>query len=78
VREQEVARLVAERGDIERGPRRIRLLFAERMNAPDESPHPLERVAPIEIGGASATSFEYREPKTVERVQRLPIETRFS
>lgn len=74
VREQVVARLVAERTDIEHGTRGIRLRRADRMDPADEAAEPFERVAAVEVRRASAAPLEDREAETVERVQRAAVE----
>jgi hypothetical protein len=44
------------------------------MNAADEAAEPFERVAAVEVRRAAAATFEDREAKAAERVQRATVE----
>src|SRR5579864_9283673 len=74
VRQQEVARLVAERVDVERRAFGVVLRLSNRMDATDETPQPFERIAPVQIGRTTAAAFEDRETETVEGMQRAAFE----
>ncbi len=75
VRQQEVARLVAEGVDVERGTFGVVLRLPDRMDAADKTPQPFERIAPVEIRRAAAAPFEDRETETVEGMQRAAFES---
>src|SRR6187402_1336030 len=74
VREQEVARLVAECLDIERWPFNVRLDLPDRVNPPDKPPQPFQRLRPVDIRRASAAPFEDGKPITLEGMQRRAVD----
>ena len=73
MREQERARLVAERRDVERGARGKGRQCADRVQAPDEAAHPLERGRVVQFGRAAAAFRIDGEAEAVEAVQRPSV-----
>ncbi len=69
VRKKERARLVAESGDIDRGPRRKARERADGMQAPDETPHPFQGRGVVQFRRATAALGVHGEAETFEMMQ---------
>ena len=70
MRQEIVARFLAEAGDVERGACRERLNGANRMNATDEAADPFQRRRVFEFGRAAAVFGIHRKTKTAKGGER--------
>src|SRR6187455_1853666 len=72
--QQEVARLLAERRDIDGRAMREGAHAAHGMHASDEASQPLERFAILELGSAPAAAREHRKAEAHGLQQRAAAE----
>src|SRR5579872_6373504 len=69
MRQQVVARLVAEARDVERWTRRVRTHRADCMHAADEAAHPFQRGAILQLRCAAAALRIHGEAEAAMRMQ---------